>query len=102
MYHQHIVSSTSLSHWEYVPKGRVGKSGSPTSPLFAPPAALQAQQGTQYSHQPSLCTNGHAQCVRRDPMVTSQVWFSATDTSQQPQTSLLVGGQAELHLCTAL
>src|SRR3546814_391800 len=60
MYHQHIVSSTGLSHWEYVPKGRVGKSGGPTSPMFAPPAALQAQQAPQYSHQPSLCTNGHA------------------------------------------
>src|SRR3546814_19652731 len=33
MYHQHIVSSTSLSHWAYVPKGRVGKSGGPTSPM---------------------------------------------------------------------
>src|SRR3546814_639751 len=63
MYHQHMVSSTSLSHWEYVPKGRVGKSGGPTSPMFAPPAALQAQQAPQYSHQPSFCTKDRKSVV---------------------------------------
>lgn len=51
MYHQHMVSSTSLSHWEYVPKGRVGKSGGPTSPMFAP------QQHCKLSRPHNTATN---------------------------------------------
>src|SRR3546814_2603182 len=49
MYHQHIVSSTSLSHWEYVPKVRVGKSVGTSSPMSAVPAAPQAHQAPQSS-----------------------------------------------------
>src|SRR3546814_16538996 len=34
MYHQHMVSRTGLIHWEYVPKGRVGTTGGPTTHMY--------------------------------------------------------------------